>query len=47
MIFGDTHIYRQHLEIPIDSNVARPIEVTWQAVLCWFMLPATNGNGGE
>lgn len=47
--FGDTHIYRQYLEIPIDSNVARPIEVSWQgcadAGLCYP--PQTAIIGGE
>ena len=37
--FGETQIYRQFLQLPLDTNAQRPLEVTWQgcadAGLCY------------
>ncbi len=37
--FGDTQIYRQFLQLPLDANVKLPLQVTWQgcadAGLCY------------
>lgn len=45
--FGETQIYRQLLQLPIDADVARPLEVTWQgcadAGLCYPPQTATIG----
>ena len=30
--FGETQIYRQFLQLPLDTNAQRPLEVTWQEI---------------
>lgn len=45
--FGDTKIYRQLLQLPLDANAEQPLEVTWQgcadAGLCYPPQTATIG----
>ncbi len=45
--FGDTQIYRQLLQLPLDINAEQPLEVTWQgcadAGLCYPPQTATIG----
>ncbi len=47
--FGETEIYRQILQLPLDADVQRPLEVTWQgcadAGLCYP--PQTVTVGGD
>lgn len=47
--FGDTKIYRQLLQLPLDANAEQPLEVTWQgcadAGLCYP--PQTAIIGGD
>ena len=46
--FGDTKIYRQLLQLPLDANAEQPLEVTWQgcadAGLCYPPQTATIGG---
>ena len=46
--FGDTQIYRQLLQLPLDANAVQPLQVTWQgcadAGLCYPPQTATVGN---
>ena len=47
--FGDTQVYRQLLQLPIDPNAEQPLQVTWQgcadAGLCYP--PQISTVGGE
>lgn len=47
--FGDTQIYRQFLQLPLDPQAPRPLQVTWQgcadAGLCYP--PQTNTVGAD
>ena len=46
--FGDTQIYRQFLQLPLDANAQRPLQVTWQgcanAGLCYPPQTASIGT---
>lgn len=47
--FGDTQIYRQLLQLPLNSTIAQPLQVTWQgcadAGLCYPPQTASVGSG--
>ena len=47
--FGDTQIYRQLLQLPLDASIAQPLQVTWQgcadAGLCYPPQTASVGSG--
>lgn len=46
--FGDTQIYRQLLQLPLNSTIAQPLQVTWQgcadAGLCYPPQTASVGS---
>lgn len=46
--FGDTKIYRQFLQLPLDANAQQPLQVTWQgcadAGLCYPPQTASVGD---
>lgn len=46
--FGDTQIYRQFLQLPLDANAQQPLQVTWQgcadAGLCYPPQTASVGD---
>ncbi len=47
--FGDTQIYRQLLQLPLNSTIAQPLQVTWQgcadAGLCYPPQTTSVGSG--
>jgi thiol:disulfide interchange protein DsbD len=47
--FGDTQVYRQLLQLPLDSTLAQPLQVTWQgcadAGLCYPPQTTSVGSG--
>lgn len=47
--FGDTQVYRQLLQLPLDSTIAQPLQVTWQgcadAGLCYPPQTVSVGSG--
>lgn len=49
--FGETQIYRQFLQLPLDASAAQPLQVTWQGCadsgLCYPPQSASIGHSAS